>query len=270
MSSKKKDYVSSYGQDTDNAKAANASYESSEQSSKGGTKHAPFAVIEAYKSIRTNLIFLLAQNGGGNVIALTSCNASEGKSTSSVNLAIAFSQLEDRVLIIDADMRRSSLHKKLKVENEAGLSNVLAGLANFDDVKVNINDKLDLLTSGQVPPNPSELLGSRRFETLIKELKTKYSYIIIDTPPINIVSDALVIAPNTDGLVLVIRDGFTPNYSIRRAIANTEFSNIKILGAIMNGANPKSSKKYMYRRYDYRNKYYRRGYGYGYYGKSGK
>ena len=259
---KNKNSISSYNNQNYGDTYSNASAYGDNAASKT-TKHAPFAVVEAYKSIRTNLVFLLENKGDGNVIALTSCNAGEGKSTSSVNLAIAFSQLEEKVLIIDGDMRRSSIHKKLKIENTQGLSNVLAGLVSFEEAKQAVNDKLDVLTSGQMPPNPSELLGSSKFEALLTDLRKQYRYIIVDTPPINIVSDALVIAPHTDGLLLVVRDGFTPHYSIRRAIANTEFSDVKILGAIMNGANSKSNKKYMYKNY-YRNKYYKRGYGYGY------
>ena len=152
-------------------------------------RHVPFAVVEAYKTIRTNLSFLLTANGS-NMITVTSPNAGEGKSTTAVNLAIAFSQLGDKVLIIDADMRRASLHKKLKLENKTGLSNVLAGFISADEAIHPINDSLDALTAGQLPPNPSELLGSARFQEFMAEISEKYSYVIIDTPPVNVVSDS--------------------------------------------------------------------------------
>lgn len=230
-------------------------------------KKAPFAVVEAYKSIRTNLMFLLAK-GTGNVITITSANAGEGKSTTSVNIAIAFAQLGSKVCLIDGDLRRSSIHKKMKIENEKGLSAVLAGFNTLDEVIVSVNQSLDVIPARQIPPNPSELLGSNLFLEVIEELKQKYSYIIIDTPPVNVVTDALIVAPRTDGLILVVRDGFTQNESIRRAVDAAEFANINILGAIMNGANPKGSKRYSYRKKDYR--YFRygsgygKGYGYGY------
>lgn len=233
-------------------------------------RHVPFAVVEAYKTIRTNLSFLLTANGS-NMITVTSPNAGEGKSTTAVNLAIAFSQLGDKVLIVDADMRRASLHKKLKLENKTGLSNVLAGFISADEAIHPINDNLDALTAGQLPPNPSELLGSARFKEFMAEISEKYSYVIIDTPPVNIVSDTLLIAPQTAGMVLVVRDEFTYNDAIKRALSAIEFANINILGAILNGAHPKESRRYHYRKYGYK-KYrgynYYRGYS-GYHGYSG-
>ena len=219
-------------------------------------RHVPFAVVEAYKAIRTNLTFLLAASET-KVFGITSPEAGEGKSTTSINMAIAFSQLGDKVLLIDADMRRSSIHKKLKIENNAGLSNVLAGFNEYKEVVTHISDTFDVLTAGQVPPNPSELLGSARFKELIDTAGKEYSYVIIDTPPIDVVTDALVIAPQTAGLVLVVKDQVTPTDSINRAIEAAKFANINFLGAIMNAANPKSGKgyrKYGYRKYGY-NKY---------------
>ena len=148
-------------------------------------RHVPFAVVEAYKTIRTNLSFLLTANES-NVLTITSPNAGEGKSTTAVNMAIAFSQLGEKVLIVDADMRRASLHKKMKLENKLGLSNVLAGFIKVEEAIHSVNDTLDVITAGQLPPNPSELLGSSRFKAFLEEVSEKYSYVIIDTPPVNI------------------------------------------------------------------------------------
>ena len=230
------------------------------------SRHVPFAVVEAYKAIRTNLTFLLAANDT-KVFGITSPEAGEGKSTTSVNMAIAFSQLGDKVLLIDADMRKSSIHKKLKIENNAGLSNILAGFNKYSEVINHISDTFDVITAGQVPPNPSELLGSARFKDLIDSVSKEYSYVIIDTPPVDVVTDALVIAPQTAGLVLVVKDQVTPSDSISRAIEAAKFANINLLGAIMNAANPKSGgygyRKYGYRKYGYR-KYGYSKYGYGY------
>jgi len=148
--------------------------------SQSGEKKVPFAVVEAYKTMRTNLMFLLAQQNG-KVVGFTSSNASEGKSTTSVNIAIAFSQLGGKVLIIDADLRRSSIHKKLKIENEDGLSNVLAGFSEFHSAVQHVNANFDVLSAGPIPPNPSELLGSVKFAELMTKLKEEYDYIIIVT-----------------------------------------------------------------------------------------
>ena len=229
------------------------------------TRHVPFAVVEAYKAIRTNLTFLLSSSET-KVFGITSPEAGEGKSTTSVNMAIAFSQLGDKVLLIDADMRKSSIHKKLKLENTAGLSNILAGFNRYTEVINHISDTLDVITAGQVPPNPSELLGSTRFKELVETVGKEYSYVIIDTPPVDVVTDALVIAPHTAGLVLVVKDQITPTDSINRAIEAAKFANINLLGAIMNAANPKSGRGYGYRKYGYRKYSYYRKYGYSKYG----
>ncbi len=234
-------------------------------------RRVPFAVIEAYKAIRTNLTFLLS-GSEKKVFGITSPEAGEGKSTTAVNMAIAFSQLGDKVLLIDADMRRSSTHKKLKIENTAGLSGALAGFHKWNDVITHISDTFDVLTAGQVPPNPSELLGSARFKELIDDVAEKYSYVIIDTPPVDVVTDAWVIAPATAGLVLVVKDQVTPTDAIQRAVESAKFAGINLLGAVMNGANPKQGgyRKYGYRKYGYRKYGYRKygyakyGYGYGY------
>ena len=244
-------------------------YAASAKNENFADKKVPFAVVEAYKIMRTNLMFLLAKNNG-KIISFTSSNASEGKSTTSINMAIAFSQLGGKVLVVDADLRRSSIHKKLHLENENGLSNVLAGFVKLDDAVQAANPNLDVLTAGPIPPNPSELLGSQLFADLMKTVRDRYDYVIIDTPPLNIVTDAMIIAPNTDGVVMVVRDAYTPHESIKAAINSAKFANIKFLGAIINGANPKNSRRYTYRRYSYKYGYNKYGYSRGYYGRGHK
>ena len=216
-------------------------------------KKIPFAVVESYKAIRTNLSFLIS-SAKNNIVAITSPNSDEGKSTTAVNMAIAFSQLGERVLLIDADMRKSSLHKKLRVENGDGLSNILAGMADVENCISKISETLYFLPSGKTPPNPSELLGSPEFEKLLSKVAPAYGCVIIDTPPINIVSDTLVIAPHTAGIVLVVRDGVTQNGDIDRVISSSEFAGIKILGAVINGI--KNPNKPNYKR-SYYSKYYK-------------
>ena len=211
----------------------------------------PFAVVESYKAIRTNLSFLLSSSKS-NVVTITSPNSGEGKSTTAANMAIAFSQLGERVLLIDADMRRASLHKKLKTDNGDGLSNILAGMANVDDCIRKINDSLFFLPSGRIPPNPSELLGSPAFEKLINTVSPLYNCVIIDTPPMSVVSDAVIVAPRTAGIVLVVRDRQTHNDDVKHAIDSAEFAGIKILGAVINGIKQSSGGGSKY----YNNRYY--------------
>lgn len=252
---KKSDKSTHYGNYSNNAA----------QTSAVNTQKASFAVVEAYKTIRTNLLFLLAQNDG-KVICLSSSGANEGKSTTAVNVAITFSQLGGKVLLIDGDLRRSSIHKKLKIENKDGLSNVLVGFSKMEEAVTHISESLDVMTAGPLPPNPSELLGSKHFSEFVENARNVYDYIIIDTPPINVVSDALIIAPTTDGLVLVVRDSVTPCDALRHVIDAAEFANISILGTIMNGVDAKKNRRYSYRRYRYG---YRNYYGYGYKRKGG-
>lgn len=203
----------------------------------------PFAVTEAYKSIRTNLLFLLRKEFG-NVLAVTSANVGEGKTTTALNLAIAFSQLGKKVLLIDADLRRPTVYQKAKIPNDAGLSNVIAGFDSFETAVNHVREDLDILTAGKVSPYSSELLGSETFKELLDKLKGEYNYIIIDTPPINVVSDGLVVSALTDGLLFVVREKFTVKDEIAKAISAAEFANIKVLGAILNGTNGKHSSRY--------------------------
>lgn len=218
-------------------------------------KRTPFAVVESYNTIRTNILFSLSQNNG-KVFAISSANESEGKSTTAVNTAIAFSQLGSKTLLIDADMRKPSIHKKIHIANTKGLSNVLVGFCTFDEAVNEINPNLDVLTAGPTPPNPSEMLAGQNVEALLKTLKEKYDYIIFDTPPINIVSDAVVIAPKTDGLVIVIKDSYTYHEEFKSCLSSVEFSNVRLLGVVLNAVNPKNSTKYKYKyRYRYRYRY---------------
>ena len=182
---------------------------------------------------------------------------SEGKSTSTVNVAIAFSQMGHKTLVVDCDLRKPSLHKKLRVSNTKGLSSVLVGFCDVSEAVTNINPCLDVLTAGPTPPNPSELLGSDNLGSLIDMLKQYYEYILIDSPPINVVSDALVVAPKTDGMVMIVHDYVTTHEQIRKAFSSIELAGINLLGVILNGAvEPKGS----YKKKDYQKKGYK-GYG---------
>jgi capsular exopolysaccharide synthesis family protein len=158
------------------------------------------------------------------------------------------------VLLIDADMRSSSIHKKLKLENKLGLSNILAGFNKYTECITPINESLDVITAGQVPPNPSELLGSRRMETVLKELREAFDYIIIDLPPVNIVSDALSISSLITGMIVVIREDYTEKKELEHCFRLLKLSNVNVLGCVMNeakagGGSYSKYKKYKYYRY---------------------
>lgn len=213
----------------------------------------PFAVVEAYKGVRIRLISELADIDG-KTVAFSSPNASEGKSTTSVNVAITLSQLNKKVLIIDADARRATINKKLHMKNEFGCSDVLLGNITFEKAVKKYNKYLDVLTSGTLTNNPSELFSSVAFEHLASELKEKYDYIIIDTPPVNLVSDSLAIAQKCDGMVLIARAAVTTYAAFKNSLDTVNQLNINVLGTVINGdgaAKKKYRSYYKYNKYGY-------------------
>lgn len=212
-----------------------------------------FQVTEAYKTLRTNLLFALAA-GKNKAIVISSALPSEGKSSTCANLAVAMAQKSAKVVLIDADLRKPVQNQIFKCSNSKGLSGVLAGFDNFEEViRKSVKLNLDLITSGPIPPNPSELLGSEQMSSLLERLNEQYDYIFIDTPPINIVADALVISDKAAGVVMVVRHGQSNYSEITKAVASVEFANANILGLVVNGIKEKSGRygKYKYGRYSY-------------------
>lgn len=208
------------------------------------SRQIPFAVVEAYKTIRTNLIYAMSQSSKRSFV-VSSSNQGEGKSTTSVNIAIAFSQLGSRVLLVDADLRMPTVYKKMKLSNSEGLTSILAGLSTFDEAVHRINSNLDILTSGPIPPNPSELLSSVNMDDFLEKANGIYDYIIIDTPPVNVVSDAVVLTPKTAGAVLVVHGNTTTHEQLDKAIASLKFAEARLLGVVINGG-AKKGKGYSY------------------------
>lgn len=217
----------------------------------------PFSVVEAYKTIRTNLQFVLADKSARQIV-ITSPLMGDGKSTTAINMAIAFSQAGCKTLIIDGDLRKPTVHKKLRIQNTNGLSSLLAGMSSIEDSVSHINSNLDVVPSGPLPPNPSELLSSNAMANLLKALGQTYEYIFIDTPPVNIVSDALALAPKTDGMVIVVRDNHTTYDDLKKSLSMLEFADIHLLGIIVNGGKTSANGKYKpskYSDYGYRYAY---------------
>ena len=215
-----------------------------------------FAIVEGYKIARTNLVFSLTAIES-NCVAVTSWSKGEGKSTATVNLAISFSKMGKRVLLIDTDLRRPNIHNLLKLHNESGVSNVVGQFGSFDEVvHRDVIPCLDVLTSGAIPPNPSELLGSPYFENLIKNAKQEYDYVIMDTPPLGVVADTLLLKNYVGGYVMVVREKVTSHGDIERALQSVRLADSKVLGFLKVGCEMRG-KGYRYRRLGY--------YGYGAY-----
>ncbi len=203
-----------------------------------------FAIVEAYKTARTNIMFSLSASAKKS-FAVTSFSKGDGKSTASTNLAISFSKLNEKVILIDCDLRRPNIHNILKLENSRGLSDVIGKMTTFQEAVIkNVIPSLDVLTSGTIPPNPSELIGSSVFEELIKQLEKEYDYIIFDTPPIGIVADSLMLKNLVAGYMVVVREGETTHGDVEKLMENFKLAEGKILGFLKVGCDPKSRKSY--------------------------
>jgi len=214
-----------------------------------------FSVVEAYKTIRTNLMFA-AQNTGCKRVIITSASPNEGKSINCCNLGITLAQTDSKVLILDCDLRKPTSHKLFKLKGIPGLSEVLAGMNTFDQVLHNSDfPNLDVICGGTVPPNPAELLSSAGMDELLDTLSKEYNYILLDTPPINVVSDALVLSAKTDGVIIIVRQGETTHPELKHALNSLEFAKAKVLGIVLNGV--ENGRKYGYSKYAYTR------YGYG-------
>lgn len=201
----------------------------------------PFAAKEAYNALRTNLLYALSPTNG-KIVAVTSSNAGEGKSTVSINLALTMALTSAKVLLIDADLRRPTVHKKLGLSNSTGLSRFIVGFETMSEaLKRDVFENLDVMTSGPIPPNPSELLGSENMRIFLQKASDYYDYIIIDTPPINIVTDVAVMSDSISGVVLVTSHGKTTIDDVKKASVALEKVNAKLLGMVVAGVKKKLS-----------------------------
>ena len=211
-------------------------------------------MAESYRALRTSL--LLSSSGGPpKVILITSALPQEGKTTTSINSAIVLAQKGMRVLLIDADLRRPSIHKTLGMGHKAGLSNVLTGSAKLQQAITasTVLPSLFVLPGGTLPPNPAELLASASMKQLLDELREQYDHIVVDTPPTLSVTDAVVMSTSADRVVLVIRSGQTTKQALRRARDILLSVNAKVCGVLLNAVDLTSPDYYYY--YEYQSKY---------------
>jgi capsular exopolysaccharide synthesis family protein len=223
-------------------------------------KNLEFTATEQYKLIRANLDFTLPENEKCPVIGVTSSMRGEGKSTTAVNLAYVFAEKGHKVLLIDGDLRIPSIAKKLEIESTPGLTDLLKGKgAQISEFKSHLLNNWFILPSGDIPPNPSELLGSSRMDNVLKQLREFFDYIIVDLPPVNIVSDAVAISHLITGMIVVIREDYTEKKELERCMRQLKLSNVKVLGTVLNGSNTGAGYYNKYRKYRYYKyyKYYR-------------
>lgn len=213
-------------------------------------KNLEFTALEQYKLIRANLDFTLPENEKCPIIGVTSSMRGEGKSTTAVNLAYVFAEKGSKVLLIDGDLRIPSVAKKLQIDSTPGLADLLRGKSKECFAFQNyLLDNWFILPSGDIPPNPSELLGSGRMENVLNQLKEVFDYIIIDLPPVNLVSDAVSISRLISGMIVVIREEYTEKKELEKCFRQLQLSNVKVLGCVMNEAKSGNGNYGKYRKY---------------------
>ena len=222
-------------------------------------KNLEFTATEQYKILRANLSFTIPENVKCPIIGVTSSIRGEGKSTTADNLSYVLAENGKKVLLIDGDLRIPSIAKKMGIESAPGLTNLLMRFESRQLVSFqsSILENWYIIPAGNIPPNPSELLGSAKMEKLLKILSEEFDYIIIDLPPVNIVSDALAISRYITGMILVVREEYTEKKEFEACSRQLELSNVKVLGCVMNGAKTGSGSYGKYRRYYKKYKYYK-------------
>lgn len=210
-------------------------------------------IAEAFRKLRTNLQFL-AVDSPPRVILVTSSMPSEGKSTTAINIALALAETEKSVVLIDGDLRRPSLHRYLDLVGTVGFSTVLSGAISLDDALQKTRFAgLTVLTSGAIPPNPSELLGSQVARKLLNELRSKFDYVIVDSTPLLAITDAAILAAGADGALVIARYGNTKREHLSHAVSNLESVGAPLLGAVFTMTPMRGGGSYSYN--------------YGYYGE---
>lgn len=223
------------------------------------SKDSSFSVQEAYKTLRTNVTFSLPGNDS-KCIGITSAYRGDGKSSVAINLAISFAQINKKVIIIDCDMRIPTVASKIGIDSQPGLSDYLAGTNNMDDTLIRKVPEygIDVLPSGTVPPDPTILLESAQMEHIIEILKKYYDYVILDFPPVAVVSDAAIMSKAVDGYLIIVRHNTSEFAKIDETLRQLEFADAKLIGFVYNAKNLeniyKGSKRYYYRNYYKRNK----------------
>ncbi len=221
-------------------------------------KNLEFTAVEQYKLLRTNLSFTLPEDEGCRIIGVTSSIRGEGKSTTAVNLSYVLAESGKKVLLIDGDLRIPSVAKKMRIKSTPGLTDLLKGDKTLDlaALKTSQLDTWYIMPSGVLPPNPSELLGSKRMESALKYLSEHFDYIVVDLPPVNIVSDGLAISKYIHGMIVVIREDYTEKKELETCIRQLRLSNVNVLGCVMNSTKSGNGTYSKYRKYGNYNYYH--------------
>lgn len=207
---------------------------------------------ESYRNLRMNLTFMSTPEEPIHSILFTSAGPNEGKSTTAVNFSVMLAQQGERVLLLDADLRRPALHKALDVLREPGLTSLLIGEVEMREaIRPNVLPNLDFLPSGNFPPNPSELLNSKTMTRFLEELQGKYRHVIVDSAPVLAVTDSAILGAHVDGVVLVLRSGETEQRAAERAVDQLRKIGVRIFGAVLNEVAATTPEESYYLQYYY-------------------
>ncbi|MGN0144354.1 MAG: CpsD/CapB family tyrosine-protein kinase [Clostridium sp.] len=212
-------------------------------------KNPKSVVSEAYRILRTNIQYS-SFDKKIQTILVSSAEAAEGKSTVSGNLALSFAQSNNKVLIIDCDLRKPAMHKNFKISNMAGLSELLLGKVELNEVVHQRNENLYILTSGKIPPNPSEMLASAAMNGLLELFRDEFDIIILDSAPIGVVTDAQILSTKVDGTILVTRAERTKRESVIEAKNSLDKVGANVLGVVLHSARNVKGKFYYYYGHD--------------------
>ena len=216
----------------------------------------PFNYVESFKSLRTNLNFIAATEKL-NTFILTSAIPGEGKSNTAINLAITLAEDSKSVVVVDCDLRKPSLNRYLKLgRNFKGVTDILTGNATVEEALIQFEDLgIHVLTAGAVPPNPSEMLSAEPMQKLVEDLKAAFDYVILDTPPVSVVTDAAILGRYADGALLCVRSDFAPKETVQLAKERLTAVGVRILGVVLTGFDAKNDHKSSAYSYTYEYEY---------------
>lgn len=200
---------------------------------------------EAYRSLKTNIQYS-SFDKEYKTIVVTSANPGEGKSTTAGNLALTLAEGEAKVLLVDCDMRKPSMHKNFRVTNTYGISDVLLQRQKVMDVAHVYNKNLSIITAGKIPPNPAEMLASKAMTLFLKEMKEHFDYVVLDTPPVQAVADAQILSTKVDGALVVVRAGVTKKDDVHNSVASLKKVNANIIGTVLHAVDNSKNKYYYY------------------------
>lgn len=209
-----------------------------------------FNASEAYKYLRTNLMFSLP-SGKCAVVGVTSSVRGEGKSTTTMNLGYALAESGKKVLLMELDLRLPTVAKRISVAGTPGLSNFLVGMNSVSEVlqPSGLHPNLTVITSGDIPPNPSELLDSKELSVTLEVMRRNFDFILLDLPPVNAVSDALIVSKLTDGIVMVVRQNYTSQRELKEAMRQLKIIDAKVLGFVTTHGETAGQKYKSYGKY---------------------